>query len=346
LLLNGVACPSPSTCTVVGQYLDRAHITVALVEHSDGSHWTVQPAPNPPGANSETSLNGVSCPSPSDCTAVGDHQDAIGDDFTLAEHWDGSHWTIQHSPTLNSHAGGTLLGVSCPSPSDCTAVGFYISRTGNGVTLVEHWNGSHWTIQPSANLPGDYYNILNGVACPSPSACTAVGYSFANGSGNDSALIEHWNGAHWTIQHDPAPATTGSLRGVSCPSPSDCTAVGYTGEGNDAPMVEHWNGSHWTIQPSPNPPDGGDLAGVACPSPTACTGVGSTANGSGTGVTLVENRDSSDWTIQPSPNPAGSIPNGSILSGVACPARSDCTAAGYYVNRAGYTYPLIEVRKG
>jgi hypothetical protein len=60
-------------------------------------------------------------------------------------------------------------------------VGYY-SRTGTGgggnKTLVESWDGAHWSIVPSPNPPNS--PVLSGVSCVSAVACTAAGFTFRN----------------------------------------------------------------------------------------------------------------------------------------------------------------------
>jgi hypothetical protein len=97
--------------------------------------------------------------------------------------WNGTSWSIQPTPNPSSPGGGTLNWVACPSQRDCTAVGAAADRTGNpSATLAERWNGTRWSIQPTPNPAGVQGVRLEGVACTSPSACTAVGGSFGNAS--------------------------------------------------------------------------------------------------------------------------------------------------------------------
>ena len=60
------------------------------------------------------------------------------------------------------------------------------------LTLVEHWDGSAWTIEPSPNPPavGAY---LTGVSCTTATACTAVGH-YQNGLNMDVTLVERYTG--------------------------------------------------------------------------------------------------------------------------------------------------------
>jgi hypothetical protein len=67
------------------------------------------------------------------CTAVGDYK-ARGNYHALAEHWDGSTWTVQTAVTRNGSTWTVqqtafpprhkvLNALSCASASTCTAVG-------------------------------------------------------------------------------------------------------------------------------------------------------------------------------------------------------------------------------
>jgi hypothetical protein len=65
--------------------------------------------------------------------------------------------------------------VSCPSRQSCFAVGN--QRAGAFYkTLVEHWDGQHWSVMASPEPTGATVSILNAVSCPNPSTCAAVGY--------------------------------------------------------------------------------------------------------------------------------------------------------------------------
>ena len=267
--LDGVSCSSPRQCTAVG--------TGVLAERWDGTRWTIQATPDPPH-RSDAWLAGVSCSSATDCIAVGADEcasptqcgDGDSSSFTLAEHWNGSGWTIQPSLDPPGTYGRALSAVSCSSRSDCTAVG-----SSSGGTMIEHWNGIQWTIQPSPNPAGD--SALLGVSCTSPSECTAVGYSIA------ATLAEHWDGNNWTIEPTPNPPAVSSARlaGVSCISAADCTAVGTADAGTPAaprptPLAERWDGTRWTLQSLANlsATSPVELQAVTCSSPTQCTAVG------------------------------------------------------------------------
>ena len=62
--------------------------------------------------------------------------------------------TIASSPNARAPSRGDdnwLSGVCCVSRSNCTVVGYYTNTIAVYLTLIETWNGRHWTIANSAN---------------------------------------------------------------------------------------------------------------------------------------------------------------------------------------------------
>src|SRR5438067_1842766 len=77
---------------------------------------------------------------------------------------------------------------------------------------------------PAATVTGGT-NSLNGVACNSASDCWAAGY-YITPAGNYQTLIEHWNGAAWTLTVSQNVGVDSVLNDVTCSSSSQCWAVG------------------------------------------------------------------------------------------------------------------------
>jgi hypothetical protein len=230
--LFDVSCASPTACTAVGTNGGNS----LLAERWDGSRWTIQPAPDPtPGGDPAFSnFYGVSCSSVTHCTAVGDYDKNFAN-VPLAEVWNGFHWTVQPTPSpipAGVSALSTLHQVSCTSAIACTAVGSAPDGAGGSVLLVEAWNGSRWTIEPTPQQGGQLY----GVACTTSTACLAVGAA-PDGLSASTPLAEAWNGTHWTIQPIAIPAAppASELSGVACSSVTACTAVGGN---NNSTLVE------------------------------------------------------------------------------------------------------------
>jgi hypothetical protein len=198
--LWAVSCTSATACTAVGYHTHPAGPDVTLTERWNGTTWTIQNSANPSGTTFDFNLNyspqnrllGVSCVSPTACTAVGEYVNNDGVQVTLAEHWNGTTWTTQTTPNPNGATNSVLLGVSCTSATACTAVGEYVNPNGVWVTLAEHWNGTTWTIQTSPNPRGGTNNLLQGVSCTSTTACIAVG-AYNNPDGNQPTLAERYS---------------------------------------------------------------------------------------------------------------------------------------------------------
>jgi len=307
----------------VGSHPDM-NLDATLAERWDGTAWTIQSTPNPPGTYRE--LAAISCPSATACTAVGHSFEEPGFvQRTLAEAWDGTRWWIQPTPDLPSHA--SLEGVSCTSDAACTAVGsYYDPGSATYATLAERWDGAAWTIQPTPNPSAN--SGLNAVSCTSETACTAVGSSGSPGT----TLAEAWDGASWSIEPMPSPQGEARLNGVSCPSATACTATGQyydLGSGTYFTLAEGWDGAAWQIQPTPTPAHGATLAGVSCASSSACIAVGNySLQGYGSGGPLAERWDGTAWTMELPIVPPG-VKNAS-LAGVSCTAPTECIATGSY----------------
>ena len=71
------------------------------------------------------------------------------------------------------HAG-FLTGVSCLPAGTCVAVGwYYSSSTGPSLAMAMRWNGRAWLAMPAPSR--GHRSQLDGVSCPSPTVCVALG---------------------------------------------------------------------------------------------------------------------------------------------------------------------------
>jgi hypothetical protein len=192
--LTGVSCPSASACVAAGYFLgqsDEGPGSAPLAMTRQGTSWAIQPTPGAgnAGGNVTTGLAGVSCPSASACSAVGEGLNG----GPLALGWDGTRWRSQAISGQSTKP--QLTGVSCSSATACTAVGGDFAPPQG---LVERWNGRSWSLQ-HLRLPAATNAIaMTAVSCSSASVCTAVG--FAATSHATLTLAERWNGRSWVVQ--------------------------------------------------------------------------------------------------------------------------------------------------
>ena len=190
--LDGIACPSSTSCFAVGNY-STSQWSRTLVERWNGTSWTIAASPNPPG-HSFAIVGSIACPSAASCFAVGFFMTGTSTK-TLVEQWNGTRWSIVASPNpapgLLEFAG--LGAVACVGAGNCYAVGFAVTGVGSRA-LIEHWNGTAWAIEtvPSQSESVDFPALL-GVACATGANCHAVGFS------QNKTMIDRWDGTRWSI---------------------------------------------------------------------------------------------------------------------------------------------------
>jgi hypothetical protein len=177
--ISGVSCLSAISCIAVG-----AGPSSSLAVTWNGTTWTTLTTADPAGST-HARFDSVSCTSVNHCMAVGSYDNASSHQVTLAEIWNGAHWTLHRPPTLTGTKASELVSVSCTQSDACTAVGD-AAATGqsNASLLSERWNGTSWMPQPISLPSGTQNGSLVSVSCPSLLDCTAVG------TANSTALAE------------------------------------------------------------------------------------------------------------------------------------------------------------
>ena len=285
--LSSVSCTTHTNCVAVGEYTTAVAPSLPLVERWNGAKWSIVASPKPLGSF-RASLSSVSCTTSTSCVAVG-YYTTSGDSITLVEHWNGAKWSIITSPSPGPSVSSFLSGVSCTTATTCVAVGQYSLSSGAIRILVEHWNGTRWSIVASPNRL-TFQSALSSVSCATAANCVAVGSSNTLTS-PAKTIAQRWNGNRWSIIASPNPTASleSRLVGVSCTAAKNCVAVGQfrTTSDVDKTLVERLNGNRWSISPSPSPSaDISLLAGVSCASSTTCFAVG--GSNATVGETLTE----------------------------------------------------------
>lgn len=257
-------------------------------------------------------------------------------------------WNYVPSPNLSRTAipptyswsvpENILSGVATISANDIWAVGTYIPNSGWSPsqvplqTLIEHWNGTSWSIIPSPNVPS-VNNMLKGVTAVSATDVWAVGDTFVGGQYGSSSLVEHWDGTSWRIVPSPNPIEYSGFSAVAAVSATDIWAVGtglnYESESLGL-LIEHWDGSQWSVVPSPT--STGSLNSVTAISTNNVWAVGMTGNGPS--ASLIEHWDGSQWSIVQHPAPSDDRVE---LYGVAAVSATDIWAVGLYSNHSIHT---------
>jgi hypothetical protein len=234
-------------------------------------------------------------------------------------------WETVASPNGGRQAN-SLSSVAAAADNDVWAVGWAYNAQLNAYrTLIEHWNGTRWSLVRSPNATSGY-NLLNGVAVIAANDVWTVGQAW-NGS-TYNTLVEHWNGVAWSII--PSPNVTGNsnvLEAISVVSANNIWAVGFSTDSNfiNNTLTLHWDGTSWSIVPSPSLDSDILFAVDALASNDVWAGGRTKPGGYGEDRTLTMHWDGSNWSIVPSPNDSS---NDNDLFGVAAVASNDVWAVG------------------
>jgi hypothetical protein len=236
--LLGVADVSPANAFAVGECTSQA---TGLIQHWNGSTWTLMslPDPNPANPGMTQSLSSISADSATDIWAVGLY--TIGyaptgiryEPYSL--HWNGSTWAVVAMPPVpgsDGHLVYQFKAIDAISPANVWAVGQSGDDVGVGgtptATLIEHWNGTAWSVVPSPTVGTSPY--LNGVTATSASNAWAVGYDTPAGTSQPQTLTLNWNGSAWTTVSSPNVGAASRLVSVSTkPGAAIVWAAGYSG---------------------------------------------------------------------------------------------------------------------
>ncbi len=230
----------------------RSPASVVSTPVCDGN-FDVVASPNGTGQNVLESTSAVSA---NDVWSVGIQTTSSNLDRTLAEHWNGTTWSVV--PTVNPGSGhNDLYGVSAVSSSNVWAVGAYETNhtTQASATIAEHWNGTSWTKVTTANP--STFSYLFAVTAVSSSSVWAVGAYFNVAAGAYKTLVEHFNGSSWAVVSSPNTGASDSwnqLFAVSAWNDTDIWAVGSITPSVGAlqSLAEHWNGTSWAVVSTPN----------------------------------------------------------------------------------------------
>jgi hypothetical protein len=331
------------------------------------------------------------------------------DTVPLAEHWNGAEWVLGKPPLpgppeLSGAIGflspqereeweeqreleeeGELYGVSCATPTSCTAVGINFG-TGH---IVDGWNGTSWSVQEPPELAAGSFHFAYQIDCVTVGFCQEIGsgggFSFSLltedpplpelGPGTYSlppdpnevslAASVNPNGSPTTYQYEygtttsygsKAPASPKSIgSGASAVEVSEkieglapettyhfrlvATNAKGTVEGEDQTFTT----PSWKLLSTPNLSGASDsnLHDVSCePSTSVCTAVGKSTV-SGADRPVAQRWNGTSWAEQSPAKKSGATHN--RLFGVDCPSEARCLAVGNYQNSEGGPVTLGEI---
>jgi hypothetical protein len=192
-VFHGVTTTPQGTAFAVGNYYDQSAGTErSLVEHYDGSVWRIMSTPTLAGADL-VEFRDVAAVSDTNAWLVGWKH--VGLDYTtVAEHWNGTKWTVTTTPNpgITIGVGNELDRVSVGSDGVAFAVGI----SGGTADLVLERTGTSWKRLALPTLPfdGGFY----GVAAVNKSNVYLAGSYDDLTTDHSRPLVYHSNGTSFT----------------------------------------------------------------------------------------------------------------------------------------------------
>jgi hypothetical protein len=286
----GVSCASvpqgiPS-CLAVGRYYIHPDYPVQLIAPGSWNGFSGEASHNPPGAT-WSDFAYVSCPDESFCMLMGArgtaHKTGKGKldyvehanvyKFTLGKISGSKISRVSIPDPLNAHQA-ELAAVSCPTTSNCMAVGNATTVSGRSLPFYALRTAGTWLIKPVPQAKAGYVEALQSVHCTAPGYCIVVGD--LAGRKSSTAFAARYVKGRWSVMRTASRAEA-AFFDISCATPTYCVAVGV--QHSSAPLIEAWKGttSTWVAQVAPGmarPLNEGALLSVSCISATDCTAVG------------------------------------------------------------------------
>jgi virginiamycin B lyase len=248
--VTSLSCASAGSCTAGGYVTDASDSTQAFVADEQGGSWQdAVEVPNSANLNSgDAQITSVSCAAPGNCGAGGFYTDGSGvsQAFVASEvkgTW-GSAAELPGSAQLNHldlSPGAAITSISCSSPGNCGAGGYYASGQNNTQAFVSSQVNGTWTSAVQAPGTGALNAIpaaaVLSVSCTSAGTCMAGGYYQDASYAVQAFVINELNGT-WAkaieLPGTPSLGVGATVSAVSCAGTGVCAAGGYVEEADSS----------------------------------------------------------------------------------------------------------------
>jgi len=201
--VSSVSCASGGNCSAIGAYnigIDSEHGPEGVLLTEKAGEWGRGIKAKTP-KNAATSgfwagygeLTGISCSSPGNCVTVGNYFDDHNRGQGMMVTEKAGEWRRGVRAALPRHVhAGSLYIVSCASPGNCTAAGYYAAPGGHGdaggvMFLTE--TAGRWARGVKAPIWRESLGVF-AISCASPGNCGVVGGSHLNQILVDGLLLD------------------------------------------------------------------------------------------------------------------------------------------------------------
>ena len=347
--IGTVSCASPGNCSGGGD-IGQPGLSYASVADEQRGVWghpaKVEGLPDPQGAYIQADTLSVSCASPGNCSAGGVYGVGYSSGaFVVSEkqgRW-GPAERITGLPDLDASGNAEIESVSCGSPGNCSAGGYYDTSSTQQAFIVTERHGIWGAAEPVtglAQLNTGGRAVIESVSCPSARNCSAGGY-YSTKTVLQAFVVTEKHGTWGTARHLPSPVNGGgsAIDAVSCAWPGNCSAAGYynTSSGQQAFVASQKHGRWAAAEPVPglaalNKGGGAEIYALSCASPGNCSAGGFYSTSVTFSAAFVVAENHGTWgTAEPVSAPASISDSGygEVVS-LSCASPGNCSAVGSY----------------
>ena len=240
--LTGAACPTATSCMVIGSWPDADNAGHALVVTGLGSKWKNSSVKLPAGGLSG-GLYTVTCPATKSCVATG-----YDDNSMMIAAWNGKKWSAVLIPVAsNAVNDGNFYpayngNVACASAQVCMVVGGYEDKSGYTEPLLLTGSGLAWKAY-NAPVPGNAVShpdaYLSEVGCAAE--CAAFGSFTGKEQGAAFQGLPYLTGGVGTTCMPAAAPAAASAASASVPVSHDDEGnpwAGYIAKSSDCGFTQ------------------------------------------------------------------------------------------------------------
>jgi len=362
--VESVSCAAPGDCAAAGQFAASNGANEVFVVNQAGGSWgTAKEVPGIASLNGagQAKVLSMSCASPGNCAAGGYYTTSTAQEAFVVNQTGGSWGAAKETAaSLNTGEGAQVTSVSCASPGNCAAGGYYTTSTGAQEAFVVNQTGGSWGA--AKEVPGTAALNTRGqakvysVSCTSPGNCSAGGSYFATGPYIGAFVVTETSGSWGTAKETAAALNTGGsaqVTSVSCASPGNCAAGGQfsTATGADEAFVVDQAGGSWgAAEEVPgtaalNIHGGAGVSSVSCASPGNCAAGGHLSGSSGQEAFVVDETGGS-WGTAEETAAALNTGGSAQATSVSCASPGNCAAGGYLSGSSGLEAFVVDETGG
>jgi hypothetical protein len=243
--------------------------------------------------------------------------------------------------TLNARGAASVAQVSCSSPGNCAAGGYYLDRTRGRQPFVVSERDGRWAraieVPGTAALTGSRSSQITSVSCAAAGFCGADG-EYTDRAGQTAPFLVTERAGRWgRAMNVPGLAALNlgrdgaDVSSISCPSAGNCLTGGYYSsrvEGLRGFVVGQKRG-RWGRARTVS--GAADITAASCSSAGNCTVAGAAPPAQVLPIAATET-DGHWGSVVRIPVPAALSDFSVSINSMSCPGQGSCAAGGFLLN--------------